>query len=74
MNANEPVVVWTSTDPLHAEMVKGTLQSEGIIARLEGASQAGLAGILEVKVLVRAWDADRARRILREHEHCCLDD
>lgn len=69
MDPNEPVVVFTTNDPVEAEMLVAYLRDEGIQADTEGVTQAGLAGILDVKVLVRAWDADRARKLIEEHEH-----
>ncbi len=64
MEADEPVTVYTVNNPNEAEVIKMALQGEGIPCRLDGEGQAGLSDILEIGVLVRAKDADRARKIL----------
>lgn len=69
MNANEPVSVYITNDPFKAELIQNALQSEGIHCELEGGGQAALTAVLDIKVLVRAWDEDRARRIIQAHEH-----
>ena len=40
-----------------------------IVCELDGEGQASLAGILDIKVLVRAWDEERARQVLAAHAH-----
>jgi hypothetical protein len=68
MRADEPVTVYTLNDPYEAEVVKTALRSQGVHCELDGAHQAGLSEVLEIGVLVRARDADRARKIIRRHE------
>ena len=68
MDADEPVTVYTLNDPFQAEVIKTGLRSKGIFCELDGERQAGLSEILEIGVLVRAEDADRARQIIRRHE------
>ena len=68
MKANDPVTVYTVHDPNEAEVVKTALQGEGIPCHLDGEYQAGLSDILEIGILVRARDADRAQRIIRQSE------
>ncbi len=68
LDPDEPVTVYTLSDYYEAEIIKNALQSEGIRCDLEGERQAGLAEVLTIGVVVRAEDADRARRIIRTHE------
>ena len=67
MDHLEPVPVLTTTQPGQAEIVKAALEAEGIPAEVEGENQGGFAGVLAVRVFVRAVDADRARAFLAEH-------
>lgn len=67
MEANDPLTVYTVNDPYQAEIIKAALRGEGIFCELDGRRQAGLSDILEIGVLVRARDADRASRIIRQH-------
>lgn len=68
MNMNDPVMVYTLDDPLEAEVVKNALRSQGIPCELDGQRQAALSHVLQIGVLVRAQDADRARRLIRGHQ------
>ena len=65
----ELVEVYTVTDPNVAEIIKATLQQDGISCWIEGENQAGLAGVLSIKLLTRARDADRAIRIIDTFDH-----
>lgn len=64
MDANEPVVLCTTNNPNEAEFLETLLEDEGIKCELDGENQVSLAGILEIRVLVRAQDEDRSRRKL----------
>jgi hypothetical protein len=66
--ADELVRVYTVKNANQAEIVKNFLESEGIFCGIEGEGQVGLAGILDIKLLVRAADADRARELIAQHE------
>ena len=68
MEADEPVTVYTVNNPYEAEVVKTVLQGEGISCQLDGEGQAGLSDILEIGILVRARDADRSRKFIRQNE------
>jgi len=68
MESDDPVTVYTLNDPYQAEIIKAALRGEGISCELDGERQAGLSEILEIGVLVRAQDADRARKLIRQHE------
>jgi hypothetical protein len=69
MDLNELETVFTTTDPNQAHIVQGALQSEGIACQVEGELQGSFSGVLPVRLLVRAWDADRARAIIKSHGH-----
>ena len=68
MEPNAVVTVYTLTDANRAEIIKGALQAEGIHCELEGETQAGFTGLWEIEVMVRAEDADQARKIIQSHE------
>ena len=67
MDANELVEVYSTTMEAEAEVVRSTLEEEGIDSQISGANQGGFAGVLDVKVYVKALDAERARAIVGEH-------
>lgn len=68
-DAQSLVEVYTVTDPVQAELIRASLQNEGIACWIEGESQAGLAGVLTISLRTRALDADRARRIIEACGH-----
>ncbi|MHB8974444.1 MAG: putative signal transducing protein [Pirellulaceae bacterium] len=63
-NAEEVVVVYTTNDIYEAEIIRNDLRAAGITCELDGESQGGFIELVETKLLVRAWDADRARRLI----------
>jgi hypothetical protein len=63
-DANEVVVVYTTNDLYEAEIIRNELHAAGIACELDGESQGGFTELVETKVLVRDWDADRARQII----------
>ena len=63
-DANEVVVVYNTHDLYEAEIIRNELHDAGISCELDGESQGGFTELVETKVLVRAWDADRARRLI----------
>lgn len=63
------VEVYSINDPNLAEIIKATLQRDGISCWIEGENQAGLAGVLSITLLTRAKDADRATRIIKSFDH-----
>jgi hypothetical protein len=67
VDAHEPVVIHTTTNVGEAEILKNVLQGEGIQCELEGENQGSFAGVLGIRVLVRAWDEERARQVLAAH-------
>ena len=69
MNANEPVVIHTTNNLAEAEILKNVLEGEGVKCELDGENQGSFAGVLAVRLLVRAWDEERARQVLASHAH-----
>ena len=68
MDAQQLVPVSTVSNPVEAEMIRGALNAEGIACQLSGENQASLVGILEITILTHAADADRARKLIAEHD------
>jgi hypothetical protein len=67
---NETVVVFTTNDVYEAEIIRNELRAEGVACELDGESQGGFTELVETKLLVRAWDLDRAHRLI----HRCQTD
>lgn len=67
MDRGKLVTVYTLKDPYKAEIIKNALRGEGISCELDGEGQAGLSEVLDIGVLVRAQDADLARRLIEQH-------
>lgn len=65
---HELVKVYTVNEPTLAELLRAELASEGIRCEVSGENQAGLAGVLNIQLLVQAIDVDRARKILESGE------
>lgn len=63
------VEVYTVTDPNLAEIIKATLQREGISCWIDGENQAGLSGVLSITLRTRAKDSDRAHRVIQTFDH-----
>ena len=61
---NETIVVFTTNDIYEAEIIRNQLHAAGIACELDGESQGGFTELVEIKLLARAWDADRARRFI----------
>ncbi len=72
MDANELTTIYTLDDEGKAEIIKNALQAAGIRCELDGEHQAGFTGMMQIGVMVRAVDADRATALLAEHEE--MDD
>ena len=49
-----------------AEVARLVLEAEGIDCQIVGESQAGLAGVLPIKIYVRPADLDRAKAIAEQ--------
>lgn len=66
---NETIAVYTTNDLLDAEIVRNALRTEGMRCELDSQSQGGFVELVEIKVLVSAADADRARRLIAHHRY-----
>jgi len=64
VDANEVEVVYTTNDIYEAEIIRNQLHDAGIKCELDGDSQGGFTEIVETKLLVRAGDAGRARKLI----------
>lgn len=64
--AEEIVVVYTTNDVYEAEILRNELHEAGIACELDGESQGGFTEIVETKLLVKAWDADRALKLIEQ--------
>ena len=73
MDPQELVPVYTTNDPTLASILVNALKDDGIAATAEGSNQAGLAGIIDIRILVKAWDADRAREVINTHPHAAAE-
>jgi hypothetical protein len=69
VDVNEPVVVVTTNNLAEAEILKNVLEGEGIKCELDGENQGSFAGVIGIRILVRAWDEERARQVLASHAH-----
>ena len=63
---DELITVFTTRDLMEAEMIRMALNEEGIRCEIENEHQAGLTGILEMKVNVLDRDAERAKETINE--------
>ena len=66
MDTEELVEVYSTTHEADAEVIRGLLETEGIDSQISGANQGGFAGVLDVKIYVKASDEVRVRIILEE--------
>ena len=68
---NDLVSVYSTNNAVEAEILRTALHGEGIKCEIDGENQAGLTGIIsmEIRLLVRAEDSDRARKNLEQHHH-----
>lgn len=69
MDANEPVVIHTTTNQTEAEILKNVLEGEGIKCELDSENQGSFAGLFDIRILVHAWDEERATHVLASHGH-----
>ena len=65
---NDLVTVHTTHDPTKAELIKAALNDEGIACEISGENQGSFSGVLDITILVRAVDADSARKFIESHE------
>ena len=60
------VTVYTLDDAVTAELIRNTLQEHDIKCELGGEHQAGFTGALEVEIIVRETDRQRAAELIAE--------
>jgi len=67
---DEPVLVYTLSDPIEAELVRNMLESAGIRVFLDGMNQAELPALstMAIQVSVPPEQAAEAREIMADHE------
>lgn len=63
---NALVTVLKLKDPVKAEMIKGALEEQGINCLLDAAGQAGLSGLLTIRIQVLGADRTRAEAFLAD--------
>ena len=69
MDPTEPVEVYSSFSPAEADIIANMLVAEGIEARAAGEAQGAFTGATpEVTIMVHADDADRARKLILDHQ------
>ena len=68
MEPQDLVTIYRTTDPGEAEVIRVALEEDGIRCEVDGSHQGGFTGTLEMGLLVRAIDADRARKIIESHQ------
>lgn len=71
MDIHDPLVIFKTSDPIKADLIKNLLNAEGIRCVLEGHDQSFGPGFLpiDIKVIVEAGSADMARHLIKKHEH-----
>lgn len=68
MESEDLMSVYTLTDEMQAEIIKNALEAGGIVCEIDGLHQGGFTGTLEINILVKARDEDKARSIIEAHE------
>jgi hypothetical protein len=68
VDAQDLVCAYTVKTAGEAEIIKNFLGSQGIACRIDGEGQVGLVGVLDIVLLVKAEDADRARNLILHHK------
>ncbi len=61
------VSIYSLSDPYEAELIKNTLEDNGIQCSLDGQTQGGFVGVVNIGVLVKEVDAERAIELIRQH-------
>jgi hypothetical protein len=70
MGNDELVTIKTVSNPVEAEIIRNALNAEGIACMIGNENQAAFVGVgaLEIEIMTRAEDSDRARKILQKEE------
>jgi putative signal transducing protein len=75
MDTSEPVEVYSTFNPAEAEIIRAMLEAEEIDADVGGETQGGFPGATpEVTIMVRAGDADQARKLILAHQKAAAED
>ena len=61
------VTVYSISEPYEAELIKNTLQDNDIQCSLDGETQGGFTGVVNIGILVKESDAKRAVELIKEH-------
>jgi hypothetical protein len=69
MESDDLVCVYTVGNATTAEIIKNFLEDEGIRCALGDENQGALPGVIEIELFVKAEDADRASKLIAEHDH-----
>jgi len=65
---NQKIVsVYTVSDPYEAELIKNMLEDNGIRCSLDGETQGGFVGVINIGILVGEPDAERAVELIRQN-------
>jgi hypothetical protein len=68
MADDETVVIYTTSDPYTAGVVRAALEAEGIPCAVAGEQQGGYVGLLpEITLTVPAAVAEKARELIAKH-------
>lgn len=61
------VSIYSLNDPYEAELIKNTLEDRDIRCSLDGETQGGFVGVVNIGILVKESDAERAIELIRKH-------
>ncbi len=64
MDIDDLVTIYTVRDPTKAEVIRIALHDNGIACQIDGEYQAGFTGAIDIGILVKAVDADRATKLI----------
>lgn len=63
------VPIYSTTNLARAEVIRASLEADGIRCEIENEHQAGMTGVFEVRLFVTDSDEAAARRFITEHEN-----
>ena len=61
------VSIYSLNDPYEAELIKNRLEDNGIRCSLDGETQGGFVGVVNIGILVEEANAERALELIRQH-------
>lgn len=68
MSEEALVPIYTTTNLSKAEVIRATLEGEGIRCEIENEHQAGFTGVTEMRLFVLESDKDAAVRFIALHD------